>query len=196
MLTESGHVRLVAGDGSEWSFTPSFARIATLGAPHEIVRIFAALHGPKAEAEAAYVLACLCDQEDPLPLLGSTENGAECERGGFEPMRVPGLMPPGHQVIIARHLMRHGIVGRAKPGAPGGQQGQYSDKFDAREYVAAARVHLGLSSADAEALSMTEFQDMFEMKFPGAGPKKLDVPSLDEYRAAKARKREREAARV
>lgn len=158
----------------EFTFRPSLGRIASLGSPTEIVSVFAALHGSKAEEEAAYVLACLCDQDDPTPLIGWRD-----EEGWHD-----GSMPPAERVIIARHLMQHGIVGKARPEQAG--SGNYSDSFDASEYIAAARVHLGLSSADAEALSMSEFQIMLEMKFPEAG-KAVDIPTLDEYRAAEQR---------
>lgn len=171
MLVECGFVRATASDGAEFTFTPSLGQIASLGSPHEIVTLYAGLHGPNAAKDAAYVLACLCDQDDPTPLLGWTD-GAE---------RHQGLMPAAEQITIARHLMQHGIVGKAKPGQG---DGKFSDRFDAAEYISAARVHLGLSSADAEALSMTEFQTMFEMKFPQAGEKKRDVPSRAEYDAA------------
>lgn len=173
MLPEAGFVRAVMGDGTEFTFRPSFARIASLGSPHEIVAIFAGLHGPHAEKDAAYVLACLCDQEDPSPLIGYLGEA------GW----VPGAMSGDEMVIIAQHLMRHGIVGKARPGGVEGD-GKFSDRFDAVEYISAARVHLGLSSQDAEALSMTEFQTMFEMKFPKAGGKKArDVPTREEYEA-------------
>lgn len=170
MLIECGFVRAVAPDGAEFTFTPSLARIATLGNPHEIVGLYAALHGPHAEREAAYILACLCDQDDPTPLIGWIDSDG---------LRHPGTMPASEQVVIACHLMHHGIVGKAKPGKGGGQ---YSDRFDAAEYIAAARVHLGLSSADAEALSMTEFQTMLAMKYPESQEKQ--IPSRDEYRKA------------
>jgi hypothetical protein len=77
--------------------------------------------------------------------------------------------------------MQHGIVGTARPGSGG--EGRYSPTFDASEYVTAARVHLGLSSEDAEALSMTEFQQLFEAKFPRKGGAK-DLPSAEEYEAS------------
>ena len=179
MLVECGYTRAATEDGQEFTFRPSFGRIASLGGPHEIVSLYAALHGPRATQEAAYVLACLCDQEDCTPLIGSvTPEG-----------HVPGAMKAAEMVLIAQHLMRHGIVGTAKPGT---QDGKYSDSFDASEYVSAARVHLGLSSADAEALSMTEFQQMLRMKFPDAKADKQG-PSKEEYEAAlkhyKGRKR-------
>ena len=171
MLVEAGFVRAQAADGVEFSFTPSFGRIAALGSPQQIVALYAALHGPDAEAEATYVLACLCDQDDATPLIGWFD---------ADRTRHDGAMPAAERVIIARHLMQHGIVGRAKP-AKG--DGQFSDRFDAADYVAAARVHLGLSSADAEALSMTEFQTMLDMKFPDQAEKSREIPTLEEYEA-------------
>lgn len=183
MLVECGFVRASTSDGREWTFRPSLARIASLGDPQEIVALYAALHGPNAEAEAAYVLACLCDQDDATPLIGWRD-----EQGWQD-----GEMPPGERVIMAQHLMRHGIVGKAKPGTGGGD---YSDSFHAAEYIAAARVHLGLSSADAEALSMTEFQTMLEMKFPEQAKKMAEIPSAEEYAEAMAAAEVRRAAHL
>jgi hypothetical protein len=183
VLVECGFTVATAPDGSSWSFTPSLGRIASLGTPYEVVDLFAALHGPNAAQAAAYVLACLCDQEDVSPLIGWHELEPDAPRW------VPGLMPAAEQIVIARHLMRHGIVGKARPDQAG--SGDYSDRFDAAEYVAAARVHLGMSAADAEALSMSEFQLMLEMKFPDAA-RKVDIPSAEEYEAAMARLKERQ----
>jgi hypothetical protein len=185
VLVECGLVRALAGDGTEYTFRPSFARIAALGSPHEIVALYAALHGPAAAEESAYVLACLCDQEDPTPLIGWRDDA------GWH----AGEMPQAEQIIIARHLMQHGICGKARPeSSAGAAAGQFSDRFEAAEYIAAARVHLGLSSADAEALSMTEFQTMLAMKFPDnrpGGAKARDVPSREQYEAAMAKLKER-----
>lgn len=181
MLVEAGFVRASVGE-VEYTFRPSLGRIASLGTPHEIVALYAGLHGPKAAQEAAYVLACLCDQDDASSLIGWRD-----EEGAWH----AGSMPEAEQILIARHLMQHGISGKARPEKTAPAPGGYSDKFDAAEYIAAARVHLGLSSADAEALSMTEFQTMFEMKFPNAGPKKVDVPSKEQYEAAKRKLKER-----
>lgn len=172
MLVECGYVKATASDGTEWGFLPSFARIATLGSPQEIVALYAQLHGPQAVDVARYVLACLCEQEDATALVGWLDDE------GWH----AGLMPPTEQILIARHLMQHGIIGKARPGS-GKSDGKYSDSFNAAEFVSAARVHLGLSSADAEALSMTEFQTMMELKFPEAN-KQRDVPTREEYAAA------------
>jgi hypothetical protein len=176
VLVECGFVRATAGDGREWTFRQSLARVAALGSPQEIVGTYIALHGPQAAQEAAYVLAGLCDQDDPTPLIGWRDLD-----GAWH----PGEMPESEQVIIARHLMRHGVVGKAKPDKA--SSGRFSDRFDAAEYIAAARVHLGLSGAEAEALSMTEFHTLFEMKFPGKDRQGgRDVPTREEYDAQMA----------
>lgn len=190
MLVECGFVRAQASDGSEWTFTPSFSRIADLGPPHEIVRLYCDLHDPaRAAATATYVLACLCDQEDPLPLIGGWE--IDPQNPEADPLVIPAAMPVAEQIIVARHLMQHGIAGKCKPNSPSAPPGKFSDQFKAAEYVAAARVHLGLSSADAGGLSMTEFQDMLAMKYPDAQQIERDVPSRTEYEAAMRRIMER-----
>ena len=177
MLVECGFVRATLGDGAEFTFTPSLGRIATLGAPRELVAMFAALYGPNAEKAAAYVLAGLCDQDDVAPLIGEPRaTGAGIVFEG-------GAMPAGEQLVIARHLLQHGMIGRPKPGAT--SAGGYAEEFRAEEYVAAARAHLGMSAADAEALSMTEMQLMLEMKFPDAARQagRNDIPTAEEYEA-------------
>ena len=183
MLVECGFVRATAADGSEWTFTPAIGRIASLGTPRQIVECFGALHGPRAGQEAAYILCSLCDQEGAVELTGTWEpvaDGLGLDAG--ERRHVPGLMPVSEQIIIARHLMTHGIIGQAKPGERrAGARGKFSEEFHAAEYVAAACVHLGLTRAEAEALSMTEFQRMLEMKFPEQAKKAASVPTKEEY---------------
>ena len=175
MLVECGYVKAQAPDGTEYTFAPSLGRVAALGSPAEIVEIYAGLHGPQAASLSAYVLAVMCEQEDPTPLIGWRD-----EDGWSD-----GAMPVSERIIIARHLMQHGIVGKAKPdSSKPTEQGKYSDTFNAAEYIAAARVHFGLSSDDAAASSMTEFQQMLKMKFPDADKPARDVPTREEYDAA------------
>lgn len=178
MLVECGFVRVQTGEGEAWSFTPALGRVAALGSPAEVVELYGALHGANAPQEAAYVLAGFCDQEDATPLVGWLD-----EMGWHD-----GLMLPAERIVIARHLMQHAICGRARPDAREPRDGgKFSTGFDASEFVALARVHLGMSAADAEALSMSELQRMLDIKFPrqeaGSGAAR-DVPSRDEYEAA------------
>jgi hypothetical protein len=174
VLVECGFVQVTAGDdGRAWSFSPSLGRLAALGSPPELVALYAALHGPNAPQEAAYVLAGFCDQEDAADLIG-----CHAESGWFD-----GLMPAGDRVIIAQHLMHHAMVGKARPdGEAPAERGQYAPEFRVSEFLALARVHLGMSAADAEALSMTELQQLLDVKFPQKAAR--PVASREEYDAA------------
>jgi hypothetical protein len=181
VLVECGFVRATTDDGREWTFRPSLARVAALGSPQHIVSLFVDLHDAKAEQAAAEILAGLCDQDNVADLIGWREDDPDADKPRLR--WIPGPMPAAEQVIVARHLMHHGIVGKAKPDKA--SSGQFSARFDAAEYIAAARVHLGLSAADAEALSMTELHTLFEMKFPGKGGSR-NVPTREEYDAQMA----------
>lgn len=185
MLVECGLVRITAGDGAEATFRPALGRIAALASPEGLVELYGALHGPKPEAAASDVLAGLCDPEDleALPALIGGEKVDPKDPTGPALETYAGAVPAAERVLLARHLLEHGMVGRARPGGDGrSAQGAYSQQFNAAEYIAAARAHLGLSAADAEALSMTELQRLFEMKFPEADASK-DVPTREQYEA-------------
>jgi len=179
MLVEHGFVRAQLPDGREWTFTPSLGRVAMLGTPSGIVETFAALHGPRADRVAREVLAALCDQDDASELIGwLDEAGAEHD----------GVMPAAERVILARHLMQHGVCGIARPGDRKPEAGSYAQTFEAGQYIALARAHLGMSAADAAALSMTEMQQLMRAKFePEKGGR--PPPSREEYRKAMARMR-------
>lgn len=177
MLAEHGLSRAVMPDGREFTFRPTFGRIAALGRPGQIVEIFRSLLGPRALLDARYVLAALCDQEDVTPLIGWLDLDE-----GWQ----PGAMPASEQICMAAHLLRHGIVGTASGDSKGGGNVKPATEFQVGEYVAAARAHLGMSASDAEDLSMSEFQALFEMKFPDPKKKRRDVPTREEYRAGMA----------
>lgn len=184
MLVECGLVRATTSDGAEFTFRPSLGRIASLADPAGIVRLYGRLFGKRAPEAAAEILVGLCDQDDLGTLIGEPEATSDGIRWNG------GAMPPDERVIVALHLMKHGIVGKARPSAEG--EGEFNDKFEAAQFIAAARVHLGLSSADAEALSMTELQTMLEMKFPEtARGGQHDTPTRDRYEAAMKMMRER-----
>ncbi|HRI16896.1 MAG TPA: DUF6246 family protein [Burkholderiaceae bacterium] len=182
MLVECGLLRVTAGDGTEATFRPSLGRIASLDTPNGLVDLFARLHGPLAHQVAPEILAGLCDPED-CEALSSLIGEPEPAPQGVEWRG--GAIPPSERVILARHLMLHGMVGKAKPGGESkAERGDYSGAFHALEYITAARVHLGMSAEEAEALSMTEFQRLFEMKFPEKDqPGYADAPTREEYEA-------------
>jgi len=160
-LTEIGQVGIMTGDGREYVLHPSLFNMAAIGSPEEIVSTYAALHGSDAlNAARVVILAC----GGGLELVGCYGEAGE--------------MPDADQIIIARHLMQHGIVGKVKKT---GGSGKYSPRFDASEYIAAAMIHFGMSRIDAGGLTMTEFGKMLDMKFPEQ--KQHEKPTQEDYRA-------------
>lgn len=182
MLVECGLLRVELSDGRSVTFRPSLGRIAALASPMGRVEIFVRLHGASSVPAACEVLSGLCDPGD-LEHLPDLIGGPEATQTGIT--WVGGQMPDAERVILAQHLLLHGMVGKARPGSnEKGAQGSYSEAFEAGEYIAAARVHLGMSREEAEALSMTELQQLLETKFPDqkkAGAQ--DIPSRGEYEA-------------
>lgn len=160
ILTEIGQVGIMTGDGREYVLHPSLFNMAAIGSPEEIVITYAALHGSDA-LNAARVVLLACGGE--LELVGCYGEAGE--------------MPDADQIIIARHLMQHGIVGKVKKSSG---SGKYSPRFDASEYIDAARIHFGMTQADAGDLTMTQLGRMLDMKFPEQ--KTHEKPTQDDYR--------------
>lgn len=175
----------------EFVLSPTFMHIDRIGDPYEIVETFAMLHSLSASVAvrtAMLVITC-CSDDDLTDLIGYYDEKLN---------RVAGAMPASEMVIIARHLMKHGIVGRATGGDGGGE---YSPTFDASEYVDAAIIHFGISQVEAWALTMTQFSRMLDMKFPEIKqkqkteitPAKYDQAVAD-YEQMKARRLAKAAA--
>lgn len=192
MLVEHGFTLATLDDGTEFSFTPSLGRVARLGTPREIVEQFARLHGPGAVSAAREVLAVFCDQgAEALPRLIGKPYAAGLQPlgkvwGAPPPRWKPGAMPDAHQVAMARHLMVHAVSGARKPDAEqdDDEGGDYVAEFDVGRHIAAARVHLGLSEAEAEACSMTQLLQLFAVKFPkDEERKRRNAPTLAELEA-------------
>lgn len=137
---------------------------------------------------AMLVLTC-CGDDDISELIGHYDEKLN---------RVEGLMPVAEMIIVARHLMKHGVIGQSKPSEGGGE---YSATFDPSEYVDAAIIHFGISQVEAWALTMTQFTRMLDMKFPEIKqrqkteitPEKYDK-AVAEYEALKAKRLAKAAA--
>jgi hypothetical protein len=190
-ITSVGEVGVSSGD-LDFLFRPSLAAMDSLGSPAEIVTKFGILFSaPKLNpvwpvpsyrawerevmATAYDVLMACCDA-DVSPLLGHMGS----KWGSF----VPGAMPAQDMVHIARSLMRHGIIGLKPEGRllekP---KEEYVPEFKPREFVAQAIAHLGLSSAEAWNLTMTEFSGAMQSKFG----KPETLPTIDEHDEAMSR---------
>lgn len=185
-ITSVGEVGVSSGD-LDFLFRPSLAAMDSLGSPSEIVTKFGILFSaPKLNpiwpvpayrawerevmATAYDVLMACCD-DDVSPLLGHMGS----KWGSF----VPGAMPAQDMVHIARSLMRHGIIGLKPEGRLTAKpKEEYVPEFKPREFVAQAIAHLGLSSAEAWNLTMTEFSGAMQSKF--GKPETLPIEEHDE----------------
>lgn len=210
-LTEIGEMRISLSDRS-FFFKPSFRAMNEIGTPKEIVEVYARLNGidyvaPLQHVEylpfgaqmqvmktiskpvygrhvlsAAYIVMQSCCEDDISVLIG-----------GWKPTPrglryVPGIMPVGDIIIIARNLMQHGIIGKSPLKVPERleEQGKKTtNEFHASQYIISARTHFDMTRDEAENLSMTEFQMMIKNKYPE--PKGLTKEErAAEYDQAKA----------
>lgn len=186
-VPEYGHVRAMTQAGAEFVFSPALSSMAAIGSPAEIVQTYAELHrddagrvyliggGSDVALPSARILAarkvlhacCVAGADDLFGLIGYfDEDGPQ-----------DGVMPESELVGLAIHLMKNGIIGKAKPGE---SSGTYSETFDAAEHIANAVVHLGLSRAEAAQLTMTELHYMLDAKFPKKKAGGFDM-SPEEY---------------
>ncbi len=79
----------------------------------------------------------------------------------------PGQIPKNDIIVLAQHLMQHGVVGKAKVRQlQRHETGERITEFKAFDYISAARSHFGMNRAEASQLTMTEFQMLLAAKYP------------------------------
>lgn len=171
VLTDIGEIAVHMGADC-YKLRPSLYAISQLGTPEEIVQIYARVMSEVPDlGDVLHVINC-CAVDDVSAVFGC-----------LVPARAPGATglrfkmgraPFAHAVYIARSLLRHGVTGALPPQEDREPtDGDYSPVFDARANVAVAMAHLGASSAQAWAMTMTELVGAMRAKFP-------PLPELDE----------------
>lgn len=194
--TAVGEVGLHAPDLPSITLRPSLLAMSKLGDGPELVELFSVVmgdpefhKGPQVPMHAAVralgvglanarnrravrdhfltccsVLdACAPDGADLSPFTG-------CMGERWNSWR-PGLMLSGEVVILARHLLEHGLVGRVRQRKPVTSE-KYASAIYPAEFASAAIADLGLSEDEAWNLTMTGFSSAMHAKFakPGEGP--------------------------
>lgn len=132
------------------------------------------------------VLQACCD-EDLTSMIGEWKGWRHCV------VYRPGKMPKNDIIVLAQHLMQHGIVGKAKVRQlQRHETGERTTEFKAFDYISAARSHFGMSRDEASKLTMTEFQMLLAAKYPEQkGFTREEYDSIaDEYLAKQAVRRE------
>ncbi len=193
VLTEIGEIGITAGQ-QRFKLRPSLYSMTQIGEPAEIVRVYASVmaehHAEQFDDALAVIYACA--EDDLSELFGGHEAGEE----GLAYR--PGAAPADHVLPLARCLMKHGVTG-ALPELPrkADQEPEFVREFDARTHVSLAIAHLGMSSAEAWQMTMTELVGALRAKFPQqqSDAPGARAPTTEEHEATMAWYERVEAAR-
>lgn len=200
--------------GKDYLLRPSFEAMARIGTPGEIVQTYATIHGNDVaqlidmcadklrhfpdwltpsfyRASEKLLSTCMivlqaCCEDDLTPMIGEWKGWRHCV------VYRPGQMPKNDIIVLAQHLMQHGVVGKAKVRQlQRHETGERTTEFKAFDYISAARSHFGMNRIEASQLTMTEFQMLLAAKYPDQkGFTRDEYDSIaDEYLAKQAARR-------
>ncbi|EPM0022810.1 DUF6246 family protein [Citrobacter farmeri] len=175
--------------GKDYLLRPSFEAMTRIGTPEEIVQAYATIHGSdvsrlieacagtlhrlpdwlspsfnrateKLLSTSMHVLQACCDA-DLTPMIGEWKGWRHCI------VYRAGQLPKNDIIVLAQHLIQHGVVGKAKVRQlQRHESGERTSEFKAFDYISAARSHFGMNRAEASQLTMTEFQMLLAAKYP------------------------------
>ncbi|KKI48987.1 hypothetical protein XK97_00915 [Obesumbacterium proteus] len=203
--------------GKDYLLSPSFEAMTRIGSPNEIVEAYAIVHGSelngmltgyasafgrlpdwlssslyrvteKMLSTSMRVIQACC-QDDLTPMIGEWKGWKSCV------VYRPGKMPRNDIIVMAQHLLQHGVVGKAKVRQlQRHETGGRTTEFKAFDYISAARSHFGMSRDEASKLTMTEFQFLLAAKYPDQnGFTREEYESVaDDYLKKQAARRARE----
>lgn len=180
MLLNYGHA-CINWEGEQYMLTPSFANIAKLGTPKEIIDTFKTFISPGTKAITKFAIALkvlnsCSDKAIPEELTGSVH--LSVTRGRLYKMPKHDLPMFEDCITLAEHCLRHGICGAVEPDI-GEAPAKPVQEFDAYSFMEMARIHLDLSRDDAANVTMTEFARMMQAKFPS--DQKKQEPAKNEF---------------
>lgn len=185
ILTETGEIGVHVGD-TVHVLRPSLYAMTQVGEPARIVEVYAIVmtEGLKGRAiddqfSEALMVVHACSDADLSDVFGSFD-----ERLRYR----SGLADPQHILPLARCLLRHGVTGSQDPlPRRGDDEQEFVQEFIAKDHVALAVAHLGLSEREAWQMTMTSLIGALRAKFPpdpnAPGAKS---PTKEEHEAAEA----------
>lgn len=204
VLTHIGEAAVTVGE-REFVFRPTLAAISRIGSPAEIVEAYACLmsqpeltqhtwrnrqvvtaHWRQQLHWALVTLICCCDDPDVDWLIGSAHPPHKYRAG---------KMPVEAVMILARQMLRHGVVGEVKRDQPTAREGEYSPEFNASTFAALAQAHLGVTSEQAWSMTMTGLLQTLHAKYPPPKEKGGPPVTVDRNDRAMAHLRKINAAR-
>jgi hypothetical protein len=172
ILTEIGEIGVHAPN-RDVLLRPSLYAMGRLSDP---VGLLVTLHEgtPRDQFDAALDVLQVCTDEDISDITGHV--------GSRYGTWVCGSVPTRDLITLARSLIRHGVLGVVPKLPPLPDDGNaFTPKFEAREFVAVAIAHLGLSEREAWDLTVTSFILAMRAKFPRPknGPGAPSATELD-----------------
>jgi len=181
MLLAYGHAE-IEWQGEKYRLAPTFANIAKLGTPIEIVELFKSFSNTDIVwykfTAAINILNACSDKYIPNELVGYVEFDDDQDRFIYH-HPCHGLPMLDDVITLANHCLLHGIIGKIDKKI----DGEPMTEFDAYAFIELARVHLDMSRDEAAGLTMTEFVRMMNVKFPPKKEEGLSVEENDEMLA-------------
>lgn len=178
ILTEIGEIGIHTPN-RDVILRPSLYAMSRLPDP---VGSLVALHegAPKDQFSAALDVLQACTEEDISDLTGYV--------GSRYRTWVCGSVPTGDLIKLAQSLIKHGVLGVVPklPPLPD-EQSNFTPKFEAREFVAVAIAHLGMSEREAWDMTVTSFILAMRAKFPRPKGPGAGAPTSAELDEALAR---------
>ena len=152
-------------DGREFIFRPSFARLDALAQDYDLRALWGDLQGSDASAQVAAATAVLGY------LFAGSDSDLELLIGYTMPINgwrwdYPGVIPPDEQGLIAFTILRNGLIGNPDIRSAKSSESGGGDFFNAYDYVFSAVKKLNMSKAEAEQLTMAEFQQALLIAYP------------------------------
>lgn len=163
-ITSIGEIG-VTYQGDTYRFRPSLLNMDSLGYPKEIVTLFmsvmsasnCAASSEKLYKDALHVIySCSSDDKDASHIFGYVDKDLRL---------VLGAAKPEDTITLARSLLMHGLIGDY-PRIESDDDSEYTQSFNARDIVASAVAHLGVSESEAWDMTMTSFVGAIRAKFP------------------------------
>ena len=189
ILTETGEIGVHVGDDVH-ILRPSLYAMTQIGEPAQIVEAYATvmtegLEGAAAECQFADALMVVhaCSERDLSDVFGCFERGD----GGLVFRR--GIADPSDILPLARCLLRHGVTGVHKPlPRRADDEPEFVREFVARDHVALAVAHLGVSEREAWQMTMTSLVGAMRAKFPPTPDQSPGsrAPTKEEHEATEA----------
>lgn len=180
ILTEVGEVGVHVGN-TTLLLRPSLHSMSRLGDPAEIIETYGRVMDGNVMDALGVIFACT--EDDVSDLFGWVE-----AKGGASKF-AGGRVPPEHVVAIGQCLVKHGITGALDPlPRRADKEPEYVTRFVARDHVATAMAHLGLSEREAWNMTMTGLIAALRAKFPISDKDSPGgrAPTLEEHEATDA----------